>query len=123
MEQDRVVTLAGAALFHGLLPGQTVEARLVGVIGHCGAGEHQVAGPGGDGTCIRGGRAWADALALAAVVDAQAITAARGVLQQVGADGHGEGLGGFGGFGAGLTLEDTSDILFAVQAGDQLVLE
>ena len=47
----------------------------------------------------------------------------RGVLQQVGADGYGQGLGGFGRFGSGFALQDAGDVFFAVQAGDEFVVE
>ncbi|MNF88646.1 hypothetical protein D3C84_711440 [compost metagenome] len=91
------------------------------MIGDGAAGEDQVAGPCGDVARLGGGRAWGDALAAAAVVDAQAVAVAGGVLQQVGADGDGQRFGGFSRFGFGFSLQDARDIFFAVQTGDQFI--
>ncbi|MNI24356.1 hypothetical protein D3C73_779710 [compost metagenome] len=60
---------------------------------------------------------------MAAVVDAQAVTIARGVLQQVGANGDGQGFGGFDRLRLGFALQDAGDVLFAIQAGDEFVVE
>ncbi|MCY1402818.1 hypothetical protein D9M71_179770 [compost metagenome] len=123
VQQDGVVALAGTGLFDGLLPGQFVRAGLIGMVGDGAAGQHQVAGPGGDVARLGRRRTRCDPLTTAAVVDAQAVTAARGVLQQVSADGHGQGFGGFDRFGTGFALEHTGNVLFAIQTSHELVAQ
>jgi len=53
----------------------------------------------------------------------EAVAVAGGVLQQVGADRDAQGFGGFGRFRSGFALQDAGDVFFAVQAGDEFVLE
>ncbi|MNX90348.1 hypothetical protein D3C86_1223940 [compost metagenome] len=123
VQQDGVVALAGTGLFDGLLPGQLVRAGLIGMVGDGAAGQHQVAGPRGDIARLGRRRTRCDPLTAAAVVDAQAVTAARGVLQQVSADGHGQGFGGLDRFGAGFALKNTGNVLFAIQTCHELVVQ
>jgi hypothetical protein len=48
---------------------------------------------------------------------------ARGVLQQVGANGHGQGFGRFGSGSAGFALQHARDVFFAVQPRHQCVVQ
>ncbi|MNZ89203.1 hypothetical protein D3C78_1081130 [compost metagenome] len=93
------------------------------MVGDGAAGQHQVAGPGGDVASLGRRRTRCDPLTAAAVIDAQAVTAARGVLQQVRADGHGQGFGGLDRFGAGFALENTGNVFFAIQTRHEFVVQ
>ncbi|MNN09390.1 hypothetical protein D3C81_1222700 [compost metagenome] len=44
-------------------------------------------------------------------------------MQQVRADGHRKGFGGLDRLGSGFALEHTGDVLFAIQPGDELVIQ
>ncbi|MNM79916.1 hypothetical protein D3C81_918640 [compost metagenome] len=44
-------------------------------------------------------------------------------MQQVSADGHGQGFGGFDRFGTGFALEHTGNVLFAIQTSHELVAQ
>ncbi|MNF99856.1 hypothetical protein D3C84_827730 [compost metagenome] len=44
-------------------------------------------------------------------------------MQQISADGDGQGFGGFDGFGGGFALKHAGDVFLAIQAGDQLAVQ